>query len=68
MKSLGPAWWGGLLLGLFIGVFVTALVIETNIVTAPYVKFLRGGAAVGAAMTTLIGGWHVRRQRTENEK
>lgn len=67
MNALGPKWWGGFLLGLFVGIFVTAMVIETEIVPAPYVKFLRGGAAVGASFTILIGGWGMKRAQKKEE-
>jgi hypothetical protein len=66
MKALGPAWWGGFLLGLFLGVFIASLLVETEVMTTPYVKFLRGGAALGAAITALIGGWRVRRNENEH--
>jgi len=61
MKALGPAWWGGLLLGLFVGMFATALLVETETVPVGYVKFLRGGGALGAALTAVVGGWVMRR-------
>lgn len=68
MKSLGPAWWGGLLIGLFVGVFVTALLVETEAVPAssPAWKFIRGGSALAVALTAIIGNWGLKKARAES--
>jgi hypothetical protein len=54
------------MLGFFCGVFATAVLVETGAVPAQYVKFLRSGAAVGSALTAVIGGWQVRRRQAES--
>ena len=64
MKSLGPAWWGGLLLGLFLGIFAAGLLVESELPASAW-KWIRGGSMVAACLTSIIGSWGLRRSRAD---
>jgi len=68
MRALGPAWWGGLVLGLSLGVFFTALVAESDVLpaTAGGWKVVRVAALVVAVLTAVVGGWRYRRGQADS--
>ena len=63
MKSLGAGWWMGLGLGLCVGVFVTALLVETEAIPATSVgwKLIRSGSSLAGIFVVVVGGWLHRR-------
>lgn len=67
MKALGPAWGGGLSLGLSLGIFVTAVLVETESLppASPAWKFIRSESALAAALIAVIGARRARREQAE---
>jgi hypothetical protein len=63
MKSLGPAWWFGLVLGLSLGVFLTGLLVDALPASSGGWKLVRSGSAMVATLCVVVGGWLHRRSR-----